>query len=58
MRMHGKYSEEQAKFYVSIVAQTIGFLHENEIIHKDLRPEKIMMGEDGYLSLLNFAWTK
>ena len=58
LKKQRRFKEEQAKFYISNICQAIGFLHSNEIIHRDIRPENILMQEDGYLCLSNFGVAK
>ena len=42
--------EEQGKFYCSIVADTLSFMHARGYIYRDLKPENILIGSDGYVS--------
>jgi protein kinase A len=33
-------------------------LHAKDIVYRDLKPENIMMGEDGYLKMIDFGFAK
>jgi protein kinase A len=33
-------------------------LHSKEIVYRDLKPENIMMGDDGYLKMIDFGFAK
>ena len=55
LKKHKRISEKDAKFYIVNICLAIGFCHENNIIHRDIRPENILMQEDGYLCLSNFG---
>lgn len=35
--------------------EALGFLHANNIVHRDVQPENIMVGQDGHVVLGNFA---
>lgn len=41
----GRYSEGQAARIMAEVAEAVGYLHNKGIIHFDLKPENIMLGE-------------
>lgn len=36
------------------LADAMGFLHENEIVYRDLKPENVMLAEDGTPTLIDF----
>ena len=42
-----KLPESQVKFYVVQIAEVLSYLHSKGIVMKDLRPENILVGEDG-----------
>ena len=52
------FSENQAKFYVAQIAIGIGHLHRKGIVYRDLKPENVMLGEDGYIQLADFGLAK
>lgn len=52
------FTETQAKFYVAQIAIGIGHLHRKEIVYRDLKPENVMLGEDGYIQLADFGLAK
>ena len=53
-----RFEECQAKFYVAQLAHVIGHLHSKEVIYRDLKPENVLVGEDGYLFLADFGLCK
>lgn len=53
-----RFKEERAKFYTAQIISAIGYLHEKKIIYRDIKPENILMGEDGYLNLADFGLAK
>jgi serine/threonine protein kinase len=45
-----------AKFYISQVILGIEYLHlELKIIYRDLKPENVLLAEDGYIKLTDFG---
>jgi protein kinase A len=51
-------SEESAKFYTYVLADTMGFLHSQHILFRDMKPENVMLDEDGYPVLVDFGFAK
>jgi len=46
-----RFEEEAVKFYVAQLALGLNYLHENNLVHRDLKLENVLMGEDGYIKL-------
>ena len=51
-------NKSQAQFYISSILLSIKYLHENKIIHRDIRPENIMIQKSGYIKLIDFGNAK
>lgn len=54
-RQPGKYfSEQAAKFYVAEVLLSLEYLHMLGIVYRDLKPENVLVREDGHIMLSDF----
>jgi serum/glucocorticoid-regulated kinase 2 len=53
-----RFSEEQARFFVSEVGLALGHLHSLDIIYRDLKPENILLDENGHICLTDFGLAK
>ncbi|OMJ66081.1 hypothetical protein SteCoe_37206 [Stentor coeruleus] len=53
---NGKLTEDEArKFFVQTVNGII-YLHENEIVHRDVKPENILLDKSGNVKICDFGW--
>ncbi|KAL0953359.1 hypothetical protein HGRIS_004597 [Hohenbuehelia grisea] len=50
----GSLSEEVVRFYVAQLSSALAFLHENKIMHRDLKPDNILLDERGNAHLTDF----
>ena len=54
----GKFKESQARFYVAETVLALNHLHENKIVYRDLKPQNIMVDNDGHIKLTDFGLSK
>lgn len=47
-----------AQFYAAEVALALEYLHERNIIYRDLKPENLLLCHDGHLRLTDFGFAK
>jgi protein kinase A len=58
LRRSGRFCEEQARFYASQLVLALEYLHHLDIVYRDLKPENLLLGLDGYLKIVDFGFSK
>ena len=58
LRQNKYFPEEKVKFYASIIGLALDYLHKNGIVYRDIKPENILLDQDGYLKLIDFGMAK
>ena len=53
-----RLEEEAIKFYAVQIVDALGHLHSNDIIHRDLKLENILVNANGYITLIDFGVSK
>ncbi|KAH8120495.1 kinase-like domain-containing protein [Phellopilus nigrolimitatus] len=54
----GPFGPEKARFYASEIAEALSYLHSLCIVHRDVKPENVMIAADGHIVLTNFNCAK
>ena len=58
MQNKGKMPEDWARFYIMQVSIALGYLHQNGVVYRDVKPENILMDDKGYIALSDFGGAK
>ncbi len=58
IRIIGILNSEQTRFYGAIMLEFLEKIHSKNIIYRDLKPENVMVSEDGYLKLIDMGTCK
>ena len=54
----GRLYENEAAFYTANVTCALEYLHMRNIAYRDLKPENLMIDEQGYLKVVDFGFAK
>jgi cGMP-dependent protein kinase len=46
------------RFYVACLLLVLEYLHERDIVYRDIKPENVMIDEDGYPKVIDFGFAK
>ena len=58
MRLNKNKKEDQVKIYAAIIGLAIEYLHKNGIKYREITPDNIIIGKDGYLKIADFKMSK
>lgn len=53
-----RFSEKTAKFYMSEILLGFKYLHELDIVYRDIKPENILLDMDGHVKIADFGLAK
>ncbi|KAF2969207.1 hypothetical protein GQX73_g4325 [Xylaria multiplex] len=57
LQREGSFSEQRAAQYIAQVASSLIYLHSKNIMHRDMKPENILVGLYGELKLADFGYS-
>lgn len=52
------FSEEETKFYIAELIVSVDSIHQMEYVHRDLKPDNILLTADGHIKLSDFGLSK
>ncbi|KAH8070990.1 serine/threonine kinase [Aureococcus anophagefferens] len=53
-----KFPEQAARFYVAESLLALEFLHGNDVLYRDLKPENVLINADGHVTISDFGLSK
>ena len=58
LSQHGSFDENTTKFYVAEIVCALEFLHLNNVVYRDLKPDNILIDHEGHVKLADFGLSK
>lgn len=58
LRDRRNFDEDTTRFYTACVVEAFSYLHSRHIIYRDLKPENMLLDEQGYVKLTDFGFAK
>jgi serine/threonine protein kinase len=55
---YGKFKENRARFYIAEMVLALNHLHQNGIVYRDLKPQNIIIDNEGHVKLTDFGLSK
>lgn len=58
LRIKGTFDDSTARFCVSCVLEAFEYLHNKNIVYRDLKPENLLVDATGFVKLVDFGFAK
>lgn len=58
LTMYGFFDESSARFYAAEVCLALQYLHEHGIVHRDIKPDNMLISASGHVKLTDFGLSK
>ena len=57
-QVRGGFPEERARFYAAEMALALHYLHTSGVVYRDLKPENVLIDQEGHIRLTDFGLSK
>lgn len=58
LAMYGFFDETSARFYCAEICLALEYLHEHGIVHRDIKPDNMLVSATGHVKLTDFGLSK
>jgi len=58
LRKVGRFSNDTSRFYAAEIVLALEYLHERNIVYRDLKPENLLIDKDGHMKITDFGFAK
>ena len=58
LREEGRFSMETSRFYAAEIALAFDYLHQYNIVYRDLKPENLLVSKLGHIKITDFGFAK
>ncbi|XP_017037891.1 serine/threonine-protein kinase greatwall isoform X2 [Drosophila kikkawai] len=58
LAMYGYFDEVTARFYVAEMVMALQYLHQHGIVHRDIKPDNMLLSASGHVKLTDFGLSK
>jgi len=58
LRRSGRFTEDRARYYIAEILLALEYVHGNQIIYRDLKPENVLLDEEGHVCITDFGLSK
>lgn len=58
IRQRGSFTEEMIRFFAAEIVLALEMLHSKGVVYRDLKPENLLLDEDGHIKVSDFGLSK